>query len=87
VIAKRVADGDDKLPDAQVCRTSERGMLQIAARDPKYRKIGFRIVANNPSLDRAATGERHRNTSATAEDVAVGENEAVRRVDYTRPQA
>ena len=79
---QRTADGDDQLADAQLRRIAERGVGQLAAVGLDDGQVGPRIVADHPAGQLGAVAEPHPHSALAADDVVVGEQEAVGREQH-----
>jgi hypothetical protein len=83
--SQRIADGDDKLTNAQRCRDAKFGVRQAGARQAKNRDIGRRIVADERRVEALAIGQARLQAGGPRDDMAVGEDIAVRSEDHARP--
>jgi hypothetical protein len=80
-----IADGDGELAHAQLVRIAQPRRLEIRCINPDDGQIRLRIRANDSRLRVPAISQRHFNPVRAVNHVAVGESEAVRRDDETRP--
>lgn len=84
--AERIPDRDRHLADAHLLRIAERGPGQRSGGsgwqiEPQHREIGPAIVPDDVTAERSAVRQRDPQRPHIADDVAVGEDEPVRRED------
>lgn len=79
----RAADGDGDLSDADGIRVAQPRMGEPRGVDANHRQIRFRVFANHGGIEHQTVREPHFKFDPAVNDVAVRENEAVRRDDKT----
>jgi hypothetical protein len=82
-----IPDGDNELSDPQRLRIAPGNRDQVWRGDAKYREIGFRIIPHAIGLVLLAIRKRDPDLPGVMDDMAVGENEAIRRKYKTRARA
>ena len=82
-----IADGDGHLARPHPLRISQPRPRQRRRVDPEHGQIGVRVGANQRRLHSPAVGQRHPDRRPRIDDVAVGEQEPIRREDHARPAA
>ncbi len=79
--AERIADRDDVVADAQLARIAERHLDQRFVLHLQHREVGAFVRADDLRAQAAVVRERDRDLVRVLDDVVVGEDEALLRVD------
>jgi hypothetical protein len=74
-----VADGDGDAADLELLRAPESGVRQIVPGDAEHGEVRMRIFTDHARGLALATGQRDHDSVGPGDDVAVRENEPVRR--------
>src|SRR4029453_1198000 len=85
--AKRITNRDHELTCAQILRVGQAHMSELRRTDSNHGEIGVRIVARYLCWVFASIGQIYTNRIRRMNDVAISQNESVRRDDETRPIA
>ena len=79
--AVRIADGDGQLADPQPIGITEPHRLEVRRINPENRQVRVRVCADEMRVRVPAIGQRDFNPVRAMNDVAVGQDEPVRRDD------
>ena len=79
--AERIADGDDEIADFRAIGIGDRQVDEVAGLDLEHRDVGAGIGADDFRLQRAVVEQLHGDVRGVLDDVRVGDDVAVLRVD------
>ena len=85
--AKRVADRQGDITDAQGVRTTNGDGRQVLQVDLQYREVGFRVAADDPGVGFTTVLESHYNLVGPCDHMVVGQQIAFRAHQHRRTQA
>ena len=78
---KRNADGDDEIADLQLTGIAERQRGQILHLHLEHGHVGIRIGADQHGFHPAAADQRHGDATGMLDDVIVGDDQALGRIE------